>query len=116
MNTKQNPKNQKPTHNIPLIYDNFKDTTTITNVMLIDDSVYQADIFYNSVSSNTLAIKYNYSSNREDLLNLLSSKFTTINRLCFVMSNGNYPYKQFINGESFFTQNDLSCVGVLSEN
>lgn len=83
-------------------------TSSITNIMLIDDSVYQLDIFYNTVSSTTFTIKYNSSSsNRDDLLNLLSSKFTTIDKLCFVMNNGSYPYKMFINGDFFFSFQDL---------
>ena len=40
-------------------------------------------------------------------MNILSSKFTSIDRLCFVMSNGNYPYKKFIHGGYFFIPEDL---------
>ena len=55
MNTKLRPGNFKPTYDVPLIYDNTLDTSKIMNVLLIDDSVFESDVFYNSVSSNTLS-------------------------------------------------------------
>ena len=44
----ENKNNDIQEFNIPLVYDDTIDTANITNVMLIDDTVYQADIFYNA--------------------------------------------------------------------
>ena len=38
------------TENVPLVYNDSLNTSSITNILLIDDTVYQADIFYNAVS------------------------------------------------------------------
>ena len=48
---------------IPLIYNNDIDVTNINNILLIDSSVLENNIFINSCNINTFSIVYNYSSN-----------------------------------------------------
>ena len=82
-----------------LIY-NDTNTTTIKNVILIDDSVKNYNLFVNSCNTETFPIVYSQSSDKGALLHLLKSKFTnSITRLCIVFSfNENV---MFLNNESF---------------
>jgi hypothetical protein len=95
---------------IPLVFNNSINTSNIKNVILIDSTVNEAELFYNSVNSNTFPIIYSYYSNREELINLLTNKFTNIERIGFVMHNASFPYKKFINNEQFFVNTDFDSV------
>ena len=100
-----------------LVYDDSIDIINIENVILIDKQVYDADIFYFSANTKTFPIKYSNNSTSEELINLLSSKFTKINRFALVMNNANYPYKMFLNNNGFFTDSDLeNGITQFSEN
>jgi hypothetical protein len=99
--------NNKDTYKQPLIYNSQIDTTQIKSVILIDSTVNEAELFYNSVNQSTFSIIYSYNSDREELLNLLTTKFTEIIRLGLVMHNSSFPYKKFINDEYFFNESDI---------
>ena len=58
-----------------LIYDDTIDTSTIQNVILIDSTVIDFQL-YNNV--NTFPIVYSRMSTREQLLEILTSKFQNI--------------------------------------
>ena len=82
-------------------------TKDIKNILLIDDSVAQSDILFNSVNSNTLGIEYSNHSDRDELITLLTDNFQTIDRIGFVFNDGMINSKQFMNSELFFTKEDL---------
>lgn len=87
----------------------------IKNVLLIDDDVYQNEILYNSINSNTFAVKYNNKSDRIELEELLKNNFDKIDRLCFVFNNSIINHKQFLNSELFFTDLDIENKIVKTE-
>jgi hypothetical protein len=91
-----------------IIYNLNIDTTHIKNVLLIDNSVVNHKVFYDYVNSDTFPIVYSYYADKEELINMLSDKFTNIERLGLVMHNGTFPFKKFLNNQDFFTISDLS--------
>lgn len=90
----------------PLIYDDFTDTTIIHNILLIDDTVKDYDLFVKGSNLITFPIVYNYHSDRNELKTLLSSKFNNIDRIAFVFHNSNMYTKQFLNNQEFFCMTD----------
>lgn len=90
---------------IPLKYSSIN--YEIKNILLIDDNVYQNEILYDSVNSNTLAIKYNTNSSKKELEDLLTNNFTEIDRIGFVFNDVFMDYKEFLDNQLFFTQDDL---------
>ena len=103
---------------IPLIYNNDMDVTNINNILLIDSTVRENNIFIDSCNINTFPIVYNYYSNRTELKNLLLNKFslTQLSRIAFVFHNANMDSKKFLNNENFFTYEDIRENIVVSEN
>jgi hypothetical protein len=83
-------------------------TSGIKNILLIDDTVYQNEILFDSVNSDTLAIKYNYNSDKNELEKILTDNFEFINRIGFVFDDSLMNSKQFLNSELFFTPDDLT--------
>jgi hypothetical protein len=90
----------------PLIYDDFADTTIIHNILLIDDTVKDYDLFVKGSNLITFPIVYNYHSDRNELKTLLLSKFNNIDRIAFVFHNSNMYTKQFLNNQEFFCMSD----------
>jgi alpha-tubulin suppressor-like RCC1 family protein len=89
-----------------LVFNNNLDTTDITNVLLIDRDTVSYNTFYDSCNESTFPIVYSSNCNRNDLLTLLSDKFTKINRLGFVFSF--QPVYIFLNNENLFTDNEAT--------
>ena len=89
----------------PLIYDDFADTTIIHNILLIDDTVKDYDLFVKGSNLSTFPIVYNYHSDRNELKTLLLSKFNNIDRIAFVFHNSNMYTKQFLNNQNIFIDN-----------
>ena len=90
----------------PLIYDDFMDTTIIHNILLIDDTVKDYDLFVKGSNLITFPIVYNYHSDRNELKTLLLSKFDNIDRIAFVFHNSNMYTKQFLNNKEFFSMSE----------
>ena len=100
-----------------LVYDNDTDTSNIKNIMLIDAAVSTKQIFVDSANTNTFPIIYSYSSDPNELLELLQSKFTHINRVSFVFHDPVNKNKAFLDEKPFFTNDDLILgQSVFSEN
>ena len=101
----------------PLVYDNDTDTSNIQNIMLIDATISSRQIFVDSANTNTFPIIYSYYSDSNELLELLQSKFTHINRVSFVFHDPLEKNKAFLDEKSFFTNDDLILEqSVFSEN
>jgi hypothetical protein len=90
----------------PLEYEEI--TSGIKNILLIDDTVYQNEILFNSVNSDTLAIKYNYNSDKNELEKLLTDNFEFINRIGIIFDDSLMKSKLFLNSELFFNLDDLT--------
>jgi len=100
-----------------LVYDNDTDTSNIKNIMLIDAAVSTKQIFVDSANTNTFPIIYSYSSDPNELLELLQSKFTHINRVSFVFHDPIGQSKGLLGSKPFFTDDDLILgQSVFSEN
>jgi hypothetical protein len=72
------------------------------NILLIDNSVIDYEIFVTSVNADTFPIVYSTSSKKTELLEVLTANFTTIDRiaLCFTGEDGRI--KKFLDNKSFF--------------
>ena len=64
-----------------LVYDDTIDTSTIQNILLIDSNITN---FQQYANVNTFPIIYNRMSTREQMLEVLSSKFQNISRIAVV--------------------------------
>ena len=86
-------------YSIPLVY---SDKSGCNNVLLVDNTIKDVNMFTNSVNSNTFPIIYSYTSTKIELLNVLKKNFKTINRigLCFTSSLKNT--KSFLDNKPFF--------------
>jgi alpha-tubulin suppressor-like RCC1 family protein len=97
-------------HNIYIymdfVFDNTIDTSNIINVLLIDKDTPNYKVFYDSCNESTFPIVYSTNCSRNDLLQLLSNKFTKIDRLCFVFSF--QPNYQFLNNELLFRNDETT--------
>ena len=113
--TTQNAMNPEVFDITPLVYNDSVDTTSIQNVILIDDAVQEHQQFIYGCNENTFPIVYNYHSDRNELNALLSRKFSNIQRIAFVFHNTGMNDKLFLNGQGFFSGSDLEN-GVPSEN
>jgi len=52
-----------------------------TNVLLVDQSILDPEIFVNSVNLYTFPILYSHTTTRSDILALLQDNFATIERI-----------------------------------
>ena len=82
-----------------LVYDDAVDTSTINQVLFIDSNVQD---FQNYANANTFPIIYDRMCTREQMLEVLSKKFTSISRIAFVNHFSESPY--FLNQESLFSE------------
>jgi len=92
---------------IELVYNKDADTSLVQNVMLIASSVSSYQLFIDSANADTFPIVYSYSSDTNELLQLLQSKFTNIKRICFVFHDPVGNTKLFLDSKPFFTNDDL---------
>jgi hypothetical protein len=93
---------------ITLIYP--LDKTSCTNIMLIDSSVKDAQLFYDSANESTLPVIFNTNTLRGEIINLLTSSVgSLLNRLSIVATDKNLynNTKLFINGQTYFSSSDL---------
>ena len=91
---------------VPLVYTDISGINQYTNVLLIDNSVADYQIFVDSANSSTFPVVYSTGSTKSDVLAFLQSYFTTIPRIgmCFTSSSGG-P-KTFLDNEPFFTDDE----------
>jgi BspA type Leucine rich repeat region (6 copies)/Domain of unknown function (DUF4347) len=97
--------------NTPLVYPEITSDAAalITNILLIDSSVIDYQIFVDSVNSSTFPIVYSYNSSKTDLDNLLNTLFSqsTLKRLAFCFHcSGNNP-NWFLDLKPLFLNNEV---------
>jgi 6-phosphogluconolactonase (cycloisomerase 2 family) len=78
------------------------------NILLIDNSVEDAQMFLTSANDSTFPIIYSQTSTKTELLELLKTKFTTIERIGFVFTSNLDSIKNFLDNEPFFTPEEAS--------
>jgi hypothetical protein len=93
---------------VPLVYNDDVDTTVITNILLIDNTVQEYQQFVDGCNITTFPIVYDYHSDRNELKELLRRKFNNIQRIAFVFHNADMTGKLFLNNECFFNEGDLT--------
>jgi hypothetical protein len=92
----------------PIIYNDNIDVSSIRNIMLIDSNLIDNQVFYDSANSNTFPIKYSYTSQKTELLELLRNKFQNgIDRISFVFHDPSVLEKEFLDNKCFFVKDDL---------
>jgi len=82
-------------------------TSNCKNVLFIDNEVKNAQLFASSVNGTTFPIIYSRTSTKTDLLAILNTTFTSIERISFAFassSSGNS--KAFLDGKTFFTNEE----------
>jgi hypothetical protein len=92
----------------PLVYSQH--ANECKNVLLIDSAIKDAQLFSTSVNSSTMAITYSYSSKKTELLTLLKSNFTAIQRIAICFTSGKGGSKTFLDNKSFFEPENLEFL------
>jgi hypothetical protein len=95
----------------PLVFNASIDTTNTANVVLIDSTLADKQIFYDSANANTFPIIYDYNSKTDDLLALFRQKFpaSSIQRISLVFHDrGTNFMAGFMNNKSLFQESDLA--------
>jgi len=104
----ENAENAENAETNTLIYDNeLFNTKNKTNILLIDSRVINYEIFANSCNDDTYPIIYSKKTTRDELLNVISSKYTNINRIGFVFHGINENTYSFFNNEKLFINTDI---------
>ena len=106
--------NNKP---IELVYPS--DTSGCKNVLLIDNTVKDAQLFANSVNADTFPIIYSGASTKPELSVLLKTTFpnSVIERIGLVFISDGVIVKTFLDSKPFFTNDDGEhSVSPYSEN
>ena len=89
----------------PLVFDATLDTTNMHNVLLIDSTVSD---FQQYTNANTFPIIYNRTCSKEQMLEILHSKFQSISRIAFVSHFSKEPY--FLNNELLFSDANTQFI------
>jgi hypothetical protein len=95
----------------PLVFNASIDTTNMANVVLIDSTLADKQIFYDSVNANTFPIIYDYNSKTDDLLALFRQKFPAsyIQRISLAFHDkGTNFMAGFMNNKPLFQEIDLA--------
>jgi hypothetical protein len=112
---------EEPVFDTPFIFNDKLNTynLAIKNILLIDSSVSESQLFFDSANSETYPIIYSNNSNRDDFVQLLYTKFNslTLERISFVFHDNILKGKTFLNQELLFLESDiLENVSTFSPN
>ena len=77
-------------------------TSQCKNILLIDKSVTDAQLFASSVNETTFPIIYSSTSTKSELLKVLQRNFVIIERIGFVFASNAGNIKTFLDGQQFF--------------
>ena len=91
---------------LPLVKDSIN-LLNIRNIILIDKTIENPELFFSSNNNETLPIYYDYYTDRDKLLDYLEKEFSNIDRIAFIFDNSMMNNKYFLNNELFFTENDI---------
>lgn len=79
-----------------------------TTLLLIDDFVKDTALLIDSTNDTTLPILYSYKSSKSELLELIHSKFITIDRIGLLFTYGNANL--FLDEKHFFVQENIDFI------
>ena len=101
----------------PLIYP--ENNNSYKNVLFIDKSVENYQTFVDSVNSDTFPIVYSAGSSKTELLILLKTKFTSVDRIAFVFVSSLESTKNFLDYKPFFVngagENVTFLISIIKE-
>jgi len=86
-------------------YNPSANTSVMENVLLIEES---AAPFYSFANSKSYPIVFCNNDTRDELLNVLNSKFSTIKRVCIISHYTEDPV--FLNNEGLFQTNNVQFI------
>ena len=97
------------------------DISGCKNVLLIDNEVKDAQLFYSSVNADTFPVIYSVASTKTELLELLQTTFPNrvierIERIGLVFTSNGGAVKPFLDSKPFFTNDEELSVSPYSEN
>jgi hypothetical protein len=78
----------------------------LKNVLFIDNYVKDLETFVNSVNIFTFPIIYSRNSTKKEILELLQTKFTSIERIAIVFISSLDNTKLFIDNQPFFIEEE----------
>jgi len=118
LNNNVNPIKKITYETVPLVYNNDTDVSNINNILLIDSTVRDNNIFIDSCNVITFPIVYNRYSDRTELRYLLLNKFslTQLSRIALVFHNSDMYSKKFLNNTDFFEYKDIRENPVIIDN
>ena len=88
------------------------DFSKITNLLLIDNAIPNYQLFVDSVNSTTYPIVYSRQTTKSEIVTLIQSKFSTIDRIGLAFEAISPSYV-FLDNQPLFTPNEN---GTFSEN
>jgi len=86
----------------------YPDVSGCNQLLLIDNVIQEPSVMANAVNYKTLPVTYGWTSTKADLLSLLRSKFTTIDRIAIAFSCQQGSPQPFLDNQHFFTANETN--------
>jgi len=90
----------------PLIYPDISGQGIYTNVLLIDSQVIDYQKMVDSVNASTFPIVYSMYSQKTELLTLLQTHFTTIERIALAFISSLSESRYFLDNQPLFQENE----------
>jgi alpha-tubulin suppressor-like RCC1 family protein len=84
-------------------------TSGCKHVLLIDNSVKEAQLFSDSANASTFPIIYSDISTKTELLELLKTTFTQIDRIGIVFASNSVNVNNFLDSNPFFSNEEASA-------
>ena len=99
-----------------LTYPDIQEGHSFTNVLLVDSSVKDYQVFVDAASPSTFPIVYSSHSSKSELLTLLQTHFAVIKRigLCFVSKGGDATELFLDNRQFSFGENKEYLVNIIN--
>ena len=91
---------------VTLLHPEINPLNTYTNILLIDNSVEDFQIFVDSANTSTFPIVYSVFSLKTDLLALLQTNFQTISRIGIVFTSSLESPKMFLDFKPLFLNDE----------
>ena len=79
------------------------------NLLLIDNTVREAQLFASSTNASTFSLMYSSSSTKTELFALLKTTFTSIERIGLVFASNNRITQMFLENRPFFDMAEASA-------
>ncbi len=85
----------------------LKTGSNFKNILFIDETVIDYQVFVDSTNESTLPIVYSYDSLQSDVLELISGNFTSIDRIGFVFVSRGPMSQPFLESDTFFREGSI---------